>query len=319
MSILRYEEVEWALPFLFGYDVELMMYVAVLKEMGLPYKFNSFGATKCKWSGGRKSLVQTQDAALVERLFSHLVNIGVKPSLTFTNRSVSKEDLNDPFCNKVLDIACDLDCNLITSSDLLFEYIKDKYPSSYCTASVIKPIFEFQDPVKQASYDVEAEIDYYNELLKKYDKVVVRPEFAKYYLNDCYKKIDDISRIEVLLNQVCVPNCPKAVQHYTYIEREEADRYESREKFECYSMSLSSPERQVKNLCFSIEETDNMVNNIGLKHLKLQGRAGAQGPILPFLAFYSYVFKDCNDMIPFQISAEYKNKAMLEIFKTKIA
>lgn len=43
-------------------------------------------------------------------------------------------------------------------------------------------------------------------LLNKYDRVVVRTEYAKEKLTEDYKKLKDITKIEVLVNQFCLPN-----------------------------------------------------------------------------------------------------------------
>lgn len=315
MSILKYDNVEWALPFLFGYDIELISIVKLLKDLETPFKFNSFGTLKSKWSGGRISVVKHQDAGFVKRLFSHLVNIGVTPSLTFTNHNISKEDLNDPFCNYILDLAQDLNCNLILSSDLLFDYIKNKYPSAKCTASVIKPIFEFQTPSKIKSYDCEEEINFYNNLLEKYDKVVLRPEFVKYHFKKNHPKIKNIPKIEILVNQICAVNCPLAIEHYKHIENVETNKNKER-YFNCYlnKINLSPQEALFPNLFLNREEMNDLVYNIGVKHLKMQGRAGAQNRFVPLLTFYDYVLDIDYNSSTFQHLVESIRKQKINKF-----
>lgn len=323
MSILRYENVEWSLPYLFGYDIELIKIVKILEDFEDSIKINAFGAPKSKWSGGRCSAVSTDDKDYIMRLFSYLISIGVTPSLTFSNYHIVKDDLNDPFCNYILDIANDLGCNLIVSSNLLFDYIKNKYPSAICTASVIKPIFEFQNPQKMQNYNVEEEISFYNTLLKKYDKVVIRPEFAKYHLPKVYTDFDDLSKIEVLVNQSCVPSCPLATNHYIHteqIERETKELTEEDTYFECYNKIRKRTllEEINDSLYFETDEVDRLVN-IGIKHLKLQGRAGTQNYIMPLLSFYNYVLKPAGKTLRFQylFHGEYK-KEIDNMFKTEI-
>lgn len=320
MSILRYENVEWSLPYLFGFDVQMFKIIKTLQALELPYNFNSFGSLKSRWSGGRVSVISTEDKDFVTRLFSHLIDNGVIPSLTFTRSNITEDDLKDPFCNYILDVANDLGCNIIISSNLLFEYIKKKYPSITCTASVIKPIFEFQTPQKIAEYNVEEEIIFYNKLLKEYNKVVVRPEFAKFYLPDFYKEIQDISKIEVLVNQSCKPNCPIATNHYKYYEKVELLKEHPNDLyFECYYEKNQSTilEKANNTLHFEIEEIDKLVD-IGIQYLKLQGRAGSLKNDMPFLYFYNYVLKPGGKTLNFQYAFENDKENIEHWFKTEI-
>lgn len=320
MSILRYENIEWSLPYLFGFDFKLIKIVNILKDLNCSFKFNAFGATKSKWSGGRESVVSTDNKIFIMNLLSQLVDIGVTPSLTFSNHHVAKEDLNDSFCNYMLDLSQDLGCNLILSSDLLFEYVKNKYPSSKCTASVIKPIFKFQTPDIIKDYNFEEELDFYNRLTKNYDKVVVRPEFAKFYLPKFYNRINNLGKIEVLVNQSCVPNCPIATEHYTYFEKLETQRLEkAKYRFECYHNQRKSSyaDKLNDNLHFDTKEVDELVN-IGIKNLKLQGRAGSQGDTMPFLAFYNYVLKPGVQNFSFQVLLEKEDKDIERYYKADI-
>lgn len=321
MSILKYENVEWALPFLFGQDIKLFKIMAIFEKLDVKsFKVNSFGAIKCKWSGGRRSVIQTQDRGFIERLFRHLRKIGITPSLTFTNYHIPDEDLNDELCNFILDIGNELGCNFIISSDRLFNYVKKRYPEMYCTASVIKPIFEFQDPKKKSSYSSKAESDFYNMLLDKYNKVVVRPEFARRYLIEDTHGIKDISRIEVLLNQRCSPDCPKALEHYIFTEAYELDKLDSVKDFSCYNESLKhiqliNPE---SNLYFTTEEVDNLVNNIGIRHLKLQGReVGMQTNLLLF-NIYTYLLKPGGNSLIFQDLLEVGDPSINKFFHSEI-
>lgn len=315
MKILRYDDIDWALPFLFGFDVDLIAIVNTLRKLNVNFKINAFGTPKSKWSGGRLSAVTVNRNSFIKNLLQYIVSIGVRPSLTFSNHHIGKEDLDDPFCNYILDVANELDCNLIISSDLLFKYVKDKYPSMYCTASVIKPIFEFQAPEKQPNYNAEEELNYYNKLSKKYDKVVVRPEFSKFYLNEYYRKIKDISKIEVLLNQTCEINCPYCTKHYAFFEQKENDKLGKEKHFSCFLKSQPLEKKIAPKLYFDIPETDNLVNNIGIKHLKLQGRAGSQGNLLPFMALYYYMFNLDNATLPFQLEVENEKAKAQQFYK----
>lgn len=318
MSLLRYENVEWALPGLFGFEDKVITAKILFDELGIPFKCNIFGAPRTKWSGGRTSYIQTENREFIKRLFSYLVNLGITPSLNFTNYHIQKEDLDDPLCNYFLDVANDLGGNIIISSDMLLDYIKSKYSNLKYTSSVIRPAYNFHTPDKINKYHFEEEIAFYNELLKKYDKVVVRPEFAKYYLPDNYQKINDISRIEVLINQSCHPNCPIAMNHYKYCEDVENGRID--ESFECYLIKTKSSalDQMDSNLYLRVKDVDNLVNNIGVKYLKMQSEVRHALGARTFLSFCLYVLNADIESIIFSGHLEGKAFEIEESFKKEM-
>ena len=85
------------------------------------------------------------------------------------------------------------------------DYIKNKYPNSIITSSVMYPKLNYQ-----GIDDKVGECSLYNELITKFDKVIIRPEFAKTHLLETIDKISDISKIQVPINDSCKMNC----QHF---------------------------------------------------------------------------------------------------------
>lgn len=112
----------------------------------------------------------------------------------------------------------------------------------------------------------------------------------KYHFKKNHPKIKNIPKIEILVNQICAVNCPLAIEHYKHIENVETDKNKQRH-FNCYlnKLNLSPQESLFRNLFLNREEINDLVYNIGIKHLKMQGRAGAQSSFVPLLAFYDYV------------------------------
>lgn len=295
MDMLRYNiDVEWSLPLLFDNDLMLISMLDIFKFYNIPYNFRVFGAVRSKWSGGRPSKVRTQDKGYVTRLLSHLVANDVTPALTLSNCGITKDDLKDSFCNFLLDLGYELGCDFIIASDLLYEHIKNKYPDASCVASVIKPTHKFQAPGKINSYDSEEELNYYNELIDKYEKVVVRPEYAINSLEAHKDRIKDMSKIEVLVNQSCKPDCPLAIEHYQYHEKMEITETITLPPFLCFKdrVNMTCEEAVKSSLMMTQEQIDNLVENVGVKKLKLQGRSmNLNYNIILFSTISAYVFK----------------------------
>ncbi len=288
MSILRYPDAIWSLPLLFNKNDDLTNnIIQCYKDLDENYNFINFGTFRCKWSGGRPSRIRNYDVESTVNYLTKVREKGITPAFTFSNYHVSQKDLNDKFCNEILDAAVKLNCQFIISSDLLHDYIKKLYPEAYCTCSVIKPYFELENPD-------DRETEFYNRMLDKFDRVVARPEYVKYKIREEAHLLNDIERIEILLNQTCLPNCPFAAKHYTAIEKAEyTDSEDFDVDFQCPRMGQSIQEKTKHNVMLSVDELDFMVNELKIRHLKLQGRDFNKKMVLFLLI--SYMFEPVGD------------------------
>lgn len=288
MSILRYPDAVWSLPLLFNKNDDLTSnIIKCYNDLNEQYNFINFGTFRCKWSGGRPSRIRNYDIESTVNYLTKVRQQGITPAFTFSNYHITEEDLNDKFCNEILDAAVKLNCQFIISSDLLHNYIKKLYPEAYCTCSVIKPYFELKNPD-------DGEADFYNRMLDKFDRVVTRPEYVKYKLKDEAHLISDLPRIEILLNQTCLPNCPFAAKHYTAIEKAEyTDSEDFDVDFQCPRIEQSIQEKTKNNVMLSPRELDFMVNELKIRHLKLQGRDFNKKMVLFLLI--SYMFEPVGD------------------------
>lgn len=271
-SLFKYgKDIEWSLPFLFQNEPIYGVYYNVCKEYGIELpNANLFGSPKCAWDGGRcATIIEPLDSKTILRAFRYVKELNATPSLTFSKTVITKEDLEDEYSNLILDIALEIGAKFIVCSDVLKNYIKEKKSDAHIIASVIKPALRFQGKDKIEEPTVEAETNFYNELLKEYDTVVVRPEYCD-ALAENPSLIDDISRIEVLINQVCIKDCPKMPDHYRYLESYNLLNPAS-EPFECYHLKFAVPQRPKLSAALK-DETVRKLCQSGVRHLKLQGR-----------------------------------------------
>lgn len=275
-KVFRYaDNIDWSLPLLFEAEYLYGLIYYYLKQMGIKVsiKANLFGAPATAWSGGRTCPI-IKDLRVCEQAFKFVNEMEAYPTLTFTNPFITKKTLKDKDANYVFDMALEHNARFIVVSDLLRDYIKNKAPEACVVASVTKAIFKYQT---KKTYDEETE--YYNKLLKEYDVVVVRPEYSKNILTKYANQIDDISRIEVLINQTCTVDCPKATKHYLHFG-EMNNGKKINEDFTCYKVenSISSSNLIKSNLIHSPTNIKKLVK-CGIKRLKIQGRASGTHPL----------------------------------------
>ncbi len=150
------------------------------------------------WNGGRLIGDDQCDKAFVEHVIKSINAQGVPVRFTFTNPLIREEDLRDPFCNFCMKAGDNGKNEVLVFSPLLEEYIRTNYPSYAIDSTTCKEI-----------KSVEA----LNEELEKDYKYVV----LDYNMNNQWDEIEKLNhkdRVEVLVNALCVPNCPRRGDHY---------------------------------------------------------------------------------------------------------
>ena len=153
------------------------------------------------WNGGRLIVNDQCDAEFVKRVVSSINGKGIPVRYTFTNPLIKEEDLDDAFCNYCMKVADNGMNEVLVFSPLLEEYIREKYPSFKIDSSTCK---ELRD-VDQLNAELE----------KDYRYVVL-----DYNTNNNWDLLENIhhkEKIEVLVNALCIPNCPRRGDHYKNI------------------------------------------------------------------------------------------------------
>ncbi len=155
------------------------------------------------WNGGRPSNYDQCDEAFVNNVIKNINAKGIPVRYTYTNMMVNEEDLNDPWCNFCMKAADNGMNEVIIFSPLLEKYIRDTYPRFKLNSSTCKEI---------------REIELVNEELKKdYALVVLDYNFNNRF--DELEKIEDKERCEILINAVCIPDCPRRGKHYKNVAK----------------------------------------------------------------------------------------------------
>lgn len=282
-NMVKYDNLEYFMPFLFCNDLFIPALDELLKGEKNPIKY-VYGTPYCEWGvGPRFAVFKLDNLKIVERYFKNLKEkYNLIPTLTFTNLN-SKDRLNDKYCNSLLDIAYSLDCRIIVSTEELFNHIKSRYPEAKIHSSVILPSTKV---VEEKDFD---ETKFYNKMLDKCEVVVIRPEYVIDNLENLDKLLSDISRVEVLINQNCHFNCPHHRAHYNFIEEiaknnDKNVAFHTSDNQEEFSLcpKYSKDYRSV----YLTEEQVEKVIELGVKKIKIQGRS------LPFDWLFDELYKN---------------------------
>lgn len=164
------------------------------------------------WNGGRPSNYDQCDEAYVRNVIKAINDKGIPVRYTYTNMLLGEEELKDPWCNFCMRAADNGMNEVIVFSPILEEYVRKTYPSFKLNSSTCKEI---------------RDIDAVNEELDKDYHLVV----LDYNLNNCWDKLElikDKERCEILVNAVCVPNCPRRGEHYRNVARNQRIMLENR-------------------------------------------------------------------------------------------
>ena len=159
----------------------------------------------CLWGGGRVGFGDESP----QNVASLMKEYDVSARLTFSNSLLRDEHLSDKFCNKLcalFETNGNTSNGIIIHSDLLLEYIKDRYPGFYFVSSTTKVITEF---------------DKFLEELKREDFRFVVPDFR---LNKEIQKLENLpdkmkQKTEFLCNECCWYGCYDRRKCYENVSR----------------------------------------------------------------------------------------------------
>ena len=157
------------------------------------------------WNGGRFSNNDQCDAGFIKRVIKSINDTGVPIRYTYTSPIVTAEEVKDPYCNFCMDCANNGMNEVIVFSPILEDYLRNKYPGFKYNSTTCKEIKDAD------ALNAELEKDY---------KYVV----LDYNLNgkwEFLEKLEHKEKLEVLINAICVPACPRRGEHYRTIAQNE--------------------------------------------------------------------------------------------------
>ena len=239
-----------------------------------------YGApSDCLWGGGRVGFGDAEP----DKVAALIKEYGISARLTFSNSLICKEHLDDARCNELCkmfesgasDAESKIHAGIIAHSDLLLEYIKEKYPGFYFVSSTTKVLTDFEQ--------FKAELD-------REDLSYVVPDFR---LNKQFDKLNTLTnvqkqKVEFLCNECCWFGCHDRKTCYENVSRKSLG--EDCEDHECVSPTAQRGYRfsdAMKNPGFiGIDDIQNVYAPAGFRHFKIEGRSLGSAIILEFLLYY---------------------------------
>lgn len=157
------------------------------------------------WNGGSVQNGGFVEDYQIQSCVDYFYQNDISIKLTLTNPCLVKEDLYDRYCNRVVKLMENEKNVVIVSSDMMEDYIRNKYPMYKIHRSIIAS---------------EQDSNYVS-LLKKYDEVVLPRRLTKNFdfLNTI--PVEYRNRLELLCNDPCPVNCPNLYSHYAEMGKEQ--------------------------------------------------------------------------------------------------
>ena len=150
------------------------------------------------WNGGRAvfGITSKRDIESILKIYN---SKGVPVRFTWTNSLIEEKHLQDTYCNLIMKLADNGLNQVLVNTEVLENYVRKEYPDFKLISSTTKRIVDVQ------SLKEELEKDYYLVVLD-------------YDLNHNTEVLESIKpyadRVEILVNEVCYPGCPKRKEHY---------------------------------------------------------------------------------------------------------
>lgn len=228
------------------------------------------------WGGGRTSFGKV-DARDVLALMDEFA---ISARLTFSNSLLKEEHLADKKCNELCRLfeGAKNPSGVIVHSDLLLDYLKEKYPDLYLISSTTKVLTDFED--------LRSELD-------RADFKYVVPDFR---LNKAFDKLailtqEEKDKVEFLCNECCDINCRSRKACYENVSRKNlATTAEDIPDHKCTGKDRQGGykfSKAMKNPAFiSILDIQNTYLPMGFSNFKIEGRGLGSALLLEFILYY---------------------------------
>lgn len=241
----------------------------------------------CIWNGGRVFTKYQQaskkDILELKHIFNEIFNIPIR--LICTSNQIEEKHLSNRFCNLTLDLLQDGPNEIVVASDILENYIRNKYPTYKIISSTTKCLTNLNDSLN------EIDKDYYQVCLD-------------YNLNHNFeflKNIQNKEKIEFLINAICPPGCPNRRLHYE-LNSKSMLNYQNSYVIECLIKEGINTINCYKN-SIQPQEIKEVYEPMGFENFKLEGRTVPD----PELAA---------NYVKYMIKPEYQLKCLSYILRT---
>lgn len=197
-------EVYWHLPGLCSFrylnQILLNLMEKYPEKFRAGYKIGSVYGTfpGAIWNGGRAVFGMTGKGDM-EKIIKAYNSKGVPVRFTWTNSLLEERHLLDTYCNLIMKLGSNGMNQVLINNKILEDYIRKEYPKYKIISSTTKRIINIDNLMQEVSKDYYLIVLDYD--LNHNEKVLSMLEPYAY-------------KIEILVNEICVPKCKKRVEHY---------------------------------------------------------------------------------------------------------
>lgn len=222
------------------------------------------------WNGGRAVLGSMAHSDM-EKIIKTYNGFKVPVRFTWTNSLIEEKHLNDTYCNLIMETANNGMNQVLVNTQVLEDYLRENYSNYKFISSTTKRITDFEELKKEYEKDYELVVLDYD--LNHDEKVL-----------DALKDYAD--RTEILVDEICFPNCPKRKQHYkneSYMQL----RFEKGKPFDCPNTKTrpSFAECKKRPAFISNEEIGDYIDK-GFVNFKIVGRGLPQDMVEESYLYY---------------------------------
>ncbi len=208
------------------------------------------------WNGGR-AVFGTAAKGDMERLIKGYNAHGVPVRFTWTNSLLEEKHVYDTYCNLIMRLADNGMNQVLCNRSCLEKYIREEYPNFKLISSTTKRMTDMQAILE------EVDKDYFLVVLDydlNHDEAVLKalePQAGK---------------IEILVNEICFPNCPKRAEHYKAESLSQLE-FDRSTEFHCPNKSGARVFEECANrpAFISNDEIQNYIDR-GFVNFKIVGR-----------------------------------------------
>ena len=226
----------------------------------------------CIWGGGRVGFGDAEP----RQVLALTEEYGISARLTFSNSLLRQEHLADKKCNRLCALLNQQEGNgVIVHSDLLLEYLKQKYPNLYFVSSTTKVLTDFRQFLDEVNRE---------------DFRFVVPDFR---MNKAFGELNTLTevqrgKVEFLCNECCWFGCQDRRMCYENVSRKNLG--ESCPDHVCTAPGGSQGYRFSKAMenpgFIGVEDIRKTYLPMGFSHFKIEGRGLGSALILELLLYY---------------------------------
>ena len=230
-----------------------------------------YGSPTVIWNGGRLIANCCYPKDQLELICDFMDRYKIPARFTFTNCLLEEKHLLDTYGNLLLEIFNTGNNEIICNSEILENYIREKYRDRYkYISSTTKRLNNKEEQ------DKEVEKNYYLIVLD-YDH---NKDFE--YL----QSIENKDKCELLCNPICMAKCPYRTKHYKDIAEGQLN-YASFVKSPCQIAKCDTLWQSMKQENFiSVEDINNIYAPMGFSNFKLEGRTANPLDLIEVLLYY---------------------------------